>query len=44
MVIITLPAYNEEDSLPLLLGRVVEAMEEGGTEYCVIELAFLFPY
>jgi len=36
MVIITLPAYNEEESLPLLLERVVESMEEGDTEYRVI--------
>jgi dolichol-phosphate mannosyltransferase len=36
MVIITLPAYNEEKSLPLLLARVVESMEEGETEYRVV--------
>jgi dolichol-phosphate mannosyltransferase len=36
MVIITLPAYNEEASLPALLVRVKEAMEENGFEYRVI--------
>ena len=36
MVIITLPAYNEEAALPALLLRVKEAMEEGGFEYRVI--------
>ncbi|HVN39276.1 MAG TPA: glycosyltransferase family 2 protein [Myxococcota bacterium] len=36
MVIITLPAYNEEASLPALLLRVKEAMEENGFEYRVI--------
>ena len=33
MVIITLPAYNEEESLPLLLERVEESMGEDDTEY-----------
>jgi dolichol-phosphate mannosyltransferase len=36
MVIITLPAYNEEESLPLLLERVEESMGEDDTEYRVI--------
>jgi dolichol-phosphate mannosyltransferase len=36
MVIITLPAYNEEAALPELLLRVKEAMEESGFEYRVI--------
>ena len=36
MVIITLPAYNEEAALPELLLRVKEAMEENGFEYRVI--------
>jgi dolichol-phosphate mannosyltransferase len=36
MVIITLPAYNEEKALPLLLGRVAEAMRENQFEYRVI--------
>ena len=28
MVIVTLPAYNEEETLPTLLDRIREAMEE----------------
>ena len=36
MVIITLPAYNEEAALPELLLRVKEAMEENGFDYRVI--------
>jgi dolichol-phosphate mannosyltransferase len=36
MVIITLPAFNEEAALPELLLRVKEAMEENGFEYRVI--------
>ena len=36
MVIITLPAYNEEAALPALLLRVKEAMEENGFDYRVI--------
>ncbi|MBW2401426.1 MAG: glycosyltransferase family 2 protein, partial [Deltaproteobacteria bacterium] len=36
MVIITLPAYNEEETLPPLLDRIREAMEENLIEYRVI--------
>ncbi len=36
MVIVILPAYNEEEALPLLLLRVQESMEENGLEYRVI--------
>ncbi len=36
MVIITLPAYNEEQTLPLLLERTREAMQENQIEYRVI--------
>lgn len=36
MVIVTLPAYNEEATLPPLLARVKEAMQESGFEYRVI--------
>lgn len=36
MIIVTLPAYNEEQSLPPLLERVTESMEENGFEYRVI--------
>jgi dolichol-phosphate mannosyltransferase len=36
MVIITLPAYNEEAALPALLLRIEEAMREAGFEYRVI--------
>jgi len=36
MVIVTLPAYNEEAALPLLLERIRESMEEAGFEYRVI--------
>jgi dolichol-phosphate mannosyltransferase len=36
MVIITLPAYNEEQTLPTLLERIREAMEENAIEYRVI--------
>lgn len=36
MVIITLPAYNEEQTLPLLLERTREAMEENQIDYRVI--------
>jgi dolichol-phosphate mannosyltransferase len=35
MVIITLPAYNEEHTLATLLERIREAMEENGIEYRV---------
>lgn len=36
MVIVILPAYNEEEALPLLLERVQESMHENGFEYRVI--------
>jgi dolichol-phosphate mannosyltransferase len=36
MVIITLPAYNEEQTLPLLLERTREAMQENQIDYRVI--------
>ncbi|HEX5065917.1 MAG TPA: glycosyltransferase [Myxococcota bacterium] len=36
MIIITLPAFNEEAGLPELLLRVKEAMEENGFDYRVI--------
>ena len=36
MVIITLPAFNEEAALPALLLRIEEAMREAGFEYRVI--------
>jgi len=36
MIIVTLPAYNEEQSLPLLLEAVMESMAENGFEYRVI--------
>ena len=36
MVIVTLPAYNEGASLPLLLERVRESLEENGIDYRVI--------
>jgi len=36
MVIVTLPAYNEEQTLPTLLERIREAMEENAIEYRVI--------
>lgn len=36
MVIITLPAYNEEQTLPTLLERIREAMDENAIEYRVI--------
>jgi dolichol-phosphate mannosyltransferase len=36
MVIVTLPAYNEEETLPTLLDRIREAMEENVIEYRVI--------
>lgn len=36
MVIVILPAYNEEEALPLLLERVQESMRENGLEYRVI--------
>lgn len=36
MVIITLPAFNEEHTLPPLLDRIREAMEENRIEYRVI--------
>lgn len=36
MIIITLPAFNEEAGLPELLVRVKEAMEENGFDYRVI--------
>jgi dolichol-phosphate mannosyltransferase len=35
MVIVTLPAYNEEHTLATLLERIREAMEENGIEYRV---------
>jgi dolichol-phosphate mannosyltransferase len=36
MVIVTLPAFDEEQTLPTLLERIREAMEENGLEYRVI--------
>ena len=36
MVTVILPAYNEEEALPLLLERVQESMEEAGLEYRVL--------
>jgi dolichol-phosphate mannosyltransferase len=36
MVIVTLPAYNEAQTLPTLLDRIRESMEENGIEYRVI--------
>ena len=36
IVIITLPAYNEEQTLPLLLERTREAMQENQIDYRVI--------
>jgi dolichol-phosphate mannosyltransferase len=36
MVIITLPAYNEEQTLPLLLEAIRESMQENRIEYRVI--------
>jgi len=36
MIIVTLPAYNEERSLPLLLERMRESMEENRLDYRVI--------
>lgn len=36
MVIITLPAYNEERTLPLLLERIQESMSENDIEYRVL--------
>lgn len=36
MIVIILPAYNEEEALPLLLERVRESMEENGLDYRVI--------
>ena len=36
MVIVTLPAYNEAQTLPTLLERIRESMEENGIEYRVI--------
>ena len=36
MVIITLPAYNEEKTLPLLLERIQESMSENDIEYRVL--------
>jgi dolichol-phosphate mannosyltransferase len=36
MVIVTLPAYNEEQTLPLVLEAVREAMEENRIEYRVL--------
>ena len=36
MVIVILPAYNEEKALPLLLGRVQDSMKENGLDYRVI--------
>ena len=36
MVIVTLPAYNEERTLPPLLDSLREAMEEGGLDYRVV--------
>jgi dolichol-phosphate mannosyltransferase len=36
MVIVTLPAYNEEQTLPLVLEAVCEAMEENHVEYRVL--------
>jgi dolichol-phosphate mannosyltransferase len=36
VVIVTLPAYNEERTLPLLLDRIRESMEENAIDYRVI--------
>jgi dolichol-phosphate mannosyltransferase len=36
MVIVILPAYNEEEAIPLLLEHVRESMEENALEYRVI--------
>jgi cellulose synthase/poly-beta-1,6-N-acetylglucosamine synthase-like glycosyltransferase len=36
MVIVTLPAYNEEATLATLLERIRESMQENGIEYRVI--------
>ena len=36
MVIVTLPAYNEARTLPTLLERIRESMEENRIEYRVI--------
>ena len=36
MVIITLPAYNEGPTLPTLLERIRESMEENAIDYRVI--------
>jgi len=36
MVIVTLPAYNEEQTLPTLLERIRESMDENDIEYRVI--------
>jgi dolichol-phosphate mannosyltransferase len=36
MVIVTLPAYNEAPTLPTLLGRIRESMQENAIEYRVI--------
>jgi len=36
MVIVILPAYNEEQALPLLLERVRDSMKENGLDYRVI--------
>ena len=36
MVIIALPAYNEEETLPALLEQIREAMEENEIEYSVV--------
>jgi dolichol-phosphate mannosyltransferase len=36
MIIVTLPAYNEERSLPLLLERMRESMDENRLDYRVI--------
>jgi dolichol-phosphate mannosyltransferase len=36
MVVITLPAYNEAETLPPLLDSIREAMEENGIEYRVV--------
>ncbi len=36
MVIITLPTYNEEQTLPLVLDAIRESMEENGIDYRVL--------
>ena len=36
MVTVILPAYNEEEALPLLLERVKQSLEEAGLEYRVL--------